>query len=109
MTYPGGTTESYTYDAAGNRLTKKTGGATATCTYDDPDQLLNEGPTTHTHDAAGNMTARGSDSFTWDWAIQRLARESERVSVLLNNCREDRAVVNARQIAAMLHQAGSRD
>jgi RHS repeat-associated protein len=63
----GGTVESYTYDANGNRLTKTAGGTTTTYAYDDADQLLSEGSVSYSHDAAGNVTARGSDTFSWDW------------------------------------------
>lgn len=38
----------------------------------------------------------------WVPGIRRLAGESEAVHVLMNNCREDKAVVNARQLALML-------
>jgi uncharacterized protein YecE (DUF72 family) len=38
----------------------------------------------------------------WVPRIRRLAEESETVHVLMNNCREDKAVVNARQIARLL-------
>jgi uncharacterized protein YecE (DUF72 family) len=38
----------------------------------------------------------------WVPGIRRLAGEAESVHVLMNNCREDKAVVNARQLAMML-------
>jgi len=38
----------------------------------------------------------------WVPGIQRLAAQSEAVHVLMNNCREDKAVVNAKQLAMML-------
>ena len=38
----------------------------------------------------------------WLPSIQRLAAEADEVHVLMNNCREDKAVVNARQLATML-------
>ena len=41
----------------------------------------------------------------WVPGIQRLASESETVHVLMNNCREDKAVVNAKQLAMMLSTA----
>ncbi len=43
----------------------------------------------------------------WVPGIQRLASESETVHVLMNNCREDKAVVNAKQLALMLSEAGA--
>ena len=38
----------------------------------------------------------------WVPSIRRLAGESQAVHVVMNNCREDKAVVNARQIAVLL-------
>jgi uncharacterized protein YecE (DUF72 family) len=38
----------------------------------------------------------------WVPGIRRLAAESDSVHVLMNNCRDDKAVVNARQLAMML-------
>lgn len=38
----------------------------------------------------------------WVPGIQRLATEAETVHVLMNNCREDKAVVNAKQLSMML-------
>lgn len=48
-----------------------------------------------------------SESELREWlpAIERLADTSERVHLLLNNCREDKAVVNARQLTLMLETA----
>ena len=43
----------------------------------------------------------------WVPSIQRLADQSETVHVVMNNCREDKAVVNAQQLAMMLEQAGA--
>ncbi len=62
VTYPGPTTDTYTYDPLGNRLTKNT----IDYTYDDADQLTDVEGTTYTYDANGNLTARGTDTFTWD-------------------------------------------
>ena len=45
------------------------------------------------------------DLREWVPPIQRMAAESESVHVLMNNCREDKAVVNARQLAMLLWQA----
>jgi uncharacterized protein YecE (DUF72 family) len=46
------------------------------------------------------------DLREWTPSIGRLADESAVVHVLMNNCREDKAVVNARQIARLLREAG---
>jgi RHS repeat-associated protein len=62
VTYPGPSTDTYTYDALGNRLTKNTDDYT----YDNADQLTDVEGTTYSYDDNGNLTARGSDTFTWD-------------------------------------------
>jgi len=70
VTYPGPSTDSYTYDANGNRLTKNS----TNFTYDAADRLTAAGSTSYTYDPSarlragfhGNTTARGSDSFGWD-------------------------------------------
>lgn len=41
----------------------------------------------------------------WEAPIRGLAAEADTVHVVMNNCREDKAVMNARQIAAMLGAA----
>ncbi|MBN9104678.1 MAG: hypothetical protein J0I14_06715 [Propionibacteriaceae bacterium] len=68
VTYSDGTTQTYTYDAAGNRTSMRTGtGDPVSYTYDDASQLTSIGTTPVTHDASGNTTAIGADSYTWDW------------------------------------------
>ncbi len=62
VTYPGPTTDTYTYDAVGNRLAKN---ATA-YTYDAADQMTAAGGVSYGYDANGNQTGRGSDTFTYD-------------------------------------------
>jgi uncharacterized protein YecE (DUF72 family) len=42
----------------------------------------------------------------WTAPVRRLAAESESVHVIFNNCREDKAVVNARQLATLLAEHG---
>ncbi len=64
---PTGTT-SYSYDPTGNRLSKVLGGTTTTSTYDKADRILSAGTTSYTVNAAGNETARGSDTFAYDQA-----------------------------------------
>jgi uncharacterized protein YecE (DUF72 family) len=39
-------------------------------------------------------------------SIQRLAEQAERVHVLMNNCYQDHAVRNARQMGTLLGAAG---
>ena len=68
VTYPNTDVEAYTYDANGNRLTYTFNGQTLnTYTYDNADQLTNDGVISYTHDLAGNMLTAGPDSYSWDW------------------------------------------
>ncbi len=62
VTYPGPQTDTYTYDAVGNRLTKN---ATA-YTYDAADQMVTAGGVTYGYDSNGNQTSRGTDTFAYD-------------------------------------------
>ncbi|HEU5314746.1 MAG TPA: RHS repeat-associated core domain-containing protein [Chloroflexota bacterium] len=66
VTYADGTLQGYTYDPAGNRLTKTQGGTTTTYAYDNADRLTTVGGVSYTFDANGNQTGRGADTFTWD-------------------------------------------
>jgi len=76
VTYPGGASETYTYDAGGNRLSR---GAT-TYTYDSANRLVSstaDGGTTYTYDANGNLTGKtaGGQTTTYTWNDQnQLAR-----------------------------------
>jgi RHS repeat-associated protein len=65
-TYPGGDTTSYTYDPAGNRLTKTVNGETTGYDYNPAGQLTSDGNKTYRYDEASNLIAAGPDSFTWD-------------------------------------------
>jgi RHS repeat-associated protein len=67
VSYPGGPTVSYTYDAAGNRKTEMRGGSTTNYAYDATGQLVTVGNKTYTYDANGNLTQAGTDSFSWDY------------------------------------------
>lgn len=68
VTYSNGTTTTYTYDPAGNRLTSRTGtAAPVTYTYDDASQLTSVGGTPVTHDQAGNVTSAQGTQYDWDW------------------------------------------
>ncbi len=64
---PTGTT-SYTYDPTGNRLSKVLAGQTTSYSYDKADRILTAGSTNYTVNAAGNETARGSDTCAYDQA-----------------------------------------
>ena len=73
VTYPGPSTTSYAFDAFGNRTSMTAAGATTTYAYDDADRLTTVTPpspapaVSYTWDDNGNLTARGSDSFSWDY------------------------------------------
>ena len=58
----------YTYDAVGNRLTKVADGTTTAYSYDRADRILTAGGVTYTSDPNGNITARGSETFSYDQA-----------------------------------------
>lgn len=47
VTYPDGQTEAFTYDAAGNRLSRSAGGTTTSYSYDDAGQLISDGTNTY--------------------------------------------------------------
>lgn len=65
-------TANYTYDNAGNRLTKTVGGVTENYTYDNANKLTAAGGKTYSYDAAGNVTSVTSGgvttTLTWDGA-----------------------------------------
>jgi RHS repeat-associated protein len=65
VTYPDTTTQAYTYDNVGNRLTKVEG-STTSYTYDNADRMTSAGGVTYTYDNNGNQTGRGTDVFGWD-------------------------------------------
>ena len=60
---------SYTYSSLGNLLTKSdTGSYTyAGTNYANPHAATTIGGETHTYDQNGNLTAAGSDTFTWNY------------------------------------------
>jgi YD repeat-containing protein len=68
LTSDGVTGATYTYDPAGNRLTRTQSGVTTSYSYDRADRLSAAGSTSYTVNAAGTLTNRGSDSFTYDQA-----------------------------------------
>jgi RHS repeat-associated protein len=73
VTYPGPTTTSYAFDAFGNRTSMTVGAATTSYSYDDADRITAVTPPSpasainYTWDDDGDLTARGSDSFSWDY------------------------------------------
>ncbi len=67
VVYPDGDTESFTYDAMGNRLTRVFNGGTTNYSYDAGERMTAAGGVTYTYDDNGNLTDRGaSDDFGWD-------------------------------------------
>jgi RHS repeat-associated protein len=67
-TYANGDVVTYADDANGNRLTKTFNGVPTAYSYDNADRMVLAGGVTYTYDPNGNMTARGVDSFAWDYA-----------------------------------------
>ncbi|NLD49415.1 MAG: RHS repeat-associated core domain-containing protein, partial [Clostridiaceae bacterium] len=61
----------YTYDSAGNRLTKTEDGIKSVYTYDKNDRLLSDGTYTYTYDKNGNTLTRSgsgeSVAYTYNW------------------------------------------
>ncbi|MBN9492899.1 RHS repeat-associated core domain-containing protein, partial [bacterium] len=72
-TGPGTASDTYTYDAFGNRTQLVDGSGTTTTAYNAGDEITSMTPpspgsaVTYTYDANGNLTARGSDTFSWDY------------------------------------------
>jgi YD repeat-containing protein len=73
VTHPGPATTTYDFDAFGNRTEMVVGAASTTSDYDDADRLTEvtppspASPISYTWDDNGDLTARGSDSFSWDY------------------------------------------
>lgn len=61
-----GTAASYTYDATSNRLTKVQGGTTTTTVPSTSNKISAVGGTSYTYDAAGNITAIGTNGYVWN-------------------------------------------
>jgi RHS repeat-associated protein len=68
VTQAANTTESYTYDSAGNRLSSLTA---ATSSYNSANELTLNSNTTYTYDANGNTTTKtdstGITTYAWDF------------------------------------------
>ncbi|MES2461996.1 MAG: RHS repeat-associated core domain-containing protein [Armatimonadota bacterium] len=64
-----GYTVGYSYDNAGNRLTKTLGSTTEYYSYDSANKLQSAGAKTYTYDGAGNTTSvtTGSNTTTLNW------------------------------------------
>jgi RHS repeat-associated protein/uncharacterized repeat protein (TIGR01451 family) len=66
VTLPGGATTDYTYDAAGNRLTRTASGTTTNYTYDDASQLSAVGGSPYTYDESGNRLTGSGSTYSYD-------------------------------------------
>ena len=64
---PAGST-TYSYDPTGNRLTRVRNSTSISYAYDRADRISSAGAASYTVNANGNLTARGSDSFSYDQA-----------------------------------------
>jgi RHS repeat-associated protein len=64
---PSGST-TYSYDPTGNRLTRVRNSTSISYAYDRADRISSAGAASYTVNANGNLTARGSDSFSYDQA-----------------------------------------
>ncbi|HEC76585.1 MAG TPA: hypothetical protein ENI33_04930, partial [Thermoplasmatales archaeon] len=72
VTHPSGSFTKYTYDAIGNRLSKKESGNPAIIyTYDIDNKLLQEGNISYVYDSCGNLinktTPNGTILYNYDW------------------------------------------
>lgn len=83
--YPDATDVSYTYDDAGNRLTKTTDGDTLNYQYDEDNRLIEAGDEIFLYDKRGNLTKRISPgktiAYTYDYE-NRLIRYEDGVRVV---------------------------
>lgn len=62
-----GSSIEYTYDAAGNRATKKVGANTTTYGYNEANELTTVGGTTYAYDKNGNLIDDGSKLYEYDY------------------------------------------
>jgi RHS repeat-associated protein len=74
VTQGSNTTEAYTYDAVGNRLSSV---VVSSYSYDGSNELLNAGPASYTYDDNGNVLAKtdstGTTAYTWDFENRLMA------------------------------------
>ncbi|MBK6317393.1 MAG: RHS repeat protein [Dehalococcoidia bacterium] len=102
VTYPGPSTTNYDFDAFGNRTEMVVGAASTTYDYDDADRLTEvtppsaASPISYTWDDNGDLTARGSDSFFWDYEDRMVSATVNSVTTSFvyrgDGLRESRAV-----------------
>jgi len=64
--YGDGTTQGYTFDPMGNRLSKTENSASESYSYNNANMLLSRGASSYTNDANGNTLTGGGRTNTWD-------------------------------------------
>lgn len=75
----GSSTESYTYDAAGNITQLSTGGSSTTFAVNNLNQIASAGTASYFYDANGNLLDDGVNTYAWD-AADRLVRITNKAS-----------------------------
>lgn len=85
VTYPGPEATTYDLDAFGNRESMTDASGTTTYAYDDAERLTTvtppspASPVTYSWDDNGNLTARGTDTFEWDYEDRMVEAEVDSV------------------------------
>ena len=91
--------ERYTYDPAGNRLSKTVGGVTTTYVYDEANQLVSstvKGVTTnYKYDAAGRLIKEGGKSYSYGWLNKVLSVTENGQQIASFNYHNDGQVAQA--------------
>ena len=91
--------ERYTYDPAGNRLSKTVGGVTTTYVYDEANQLVSstvKGVTTnYKYDAAGRLIKEGGKSYSYGWLNKVLSVTENGQQIASFNYHNDGQVAKA--------------
>ena len=82
--YPDAPDVDYEYDAGGNRTRMTVGGAVTDYTYDSASRMLTAGGEAVEHDAAGNLTERGSREYLYD-SQDRLVQVKDGTTRLQNS------------------------
>ena len=90
VTYPDGTSETFTYDAVGNRITSGGSRSVATVTYtvNTLNQYTNIDDTTLEYDLDGNMTRKGDTHYYYD-TLNRLVAVTNEAENIRWSCEYD--------------------
>ena len=90
VTYPDDTSETFTYDAVGNRITSGGARSVATVTYtvNALNQYTNIDDTTLEYDLDGNMTRKGDTRYTYD-TLNRLVAVTNEAENIRWSCEYD--------------------